>query len=207
VRSIDNKLRILPEILCWSFYDDIMLEVEAKIRVKNFDEAKKNLEKLGAEKIAEKEQTDRVYGRDEDLDEEHKIIEGRFSARIRKVNEVCRIDFKEILRGKAGDEHNIDVDDMDEGDKFLRALGFEEAFTSSKKRAEWQLEDFKICLDDFPKLGMFIEAEKEFEKGTGREEAHRSCVEVLKKIDPNGEIEDKKYGDLIQEVINKEGSF
>ncbi len=184
-----------------------MLEVEAKIRVKDLETARKNLKKLGAKKVEEKVQIDKVYGRDSDLDDEHKVIEGRFSARIRKTNKVCRIDFKEILRGKPGDEHNIELSDIDEGDKFLQKLDYKEAFTSEKKREIYGYESFEICLDDFPKLGYFIEAEKKIEEGESKEDAYKSCVEVLKKIDPRGEIENKKYGDLIQEVINEKGKF
>jgi len=36
-----------------------------------------------------------------------------------------------------------------------------------------------------------------------KKQARKDCVDLLEEISPGSEIEDRKYGDLMQELINK----
>ncbi len=62
-------------------------------------------------------------------------------------------------------------------------------------------------MDDVKKLGKFIEIEKEAEIDDEKNEVYQECLNLLKKIDPEAIEKKRKYGDLIQDIINKEGKF
>jgi len=101
------------------------------------------------------------------------------------------------LRSKLG---GIDI-----GIAFLDKLGFEEAFTIDKYRESFRYKDFGIDLDSVNKLGCFVEVEKMVDSSEEVGLAREECVRLLALIFPNSEIENKKYGDLMQELINGEG--
>ena len=181
-----------------------MIEIESRARVQNIEAAEKELEERGAIFLQEKRQIDRVFGHDKFLDENRKIVEGGLSARIRKVNEQNpRLDFKEIIRESGGIEVSSDLDSIEEGEKFLDKLGFEEAFTVDKKRRSYKLNGFEICLDVVKKLGKFIEVEKEINNEEKKEETIKECRDLLKSIASDPEFIESKYGDLMQERINQ----
>ena len=184
-----------------------MIEVEVRAKIENFEKIKKVLMEMGAKLVEEKIQIDKIYGREKDLDENHKIIEGHFSARIRKVNDKIRLDFKEIIRVSGGSELNIDLQNIREGEKFLQAMDFDEAFTLEKKREVFVIDDFKICLDDVKKLGKFIEIERETKDESEKNEIYQKCLMLLRKLAPEAKEEKRKYGDLVQEIINEKGEF
>lgn len=180
-----------------------MIEVEIRAKVKSFDSIKRRLAELGAKLEKTMKQVDQIYGREKDLDSEHKIIDGALSSRIREVNGKKRIDFKEIVRKKSGFDLSIDITDVGVGQRFLEKLDFEEAFTLRKTRETYSYRDFTICLDDVETLGLFIEIEKTLASYKGAERARNGCVKVLRALAPRARIEHRKYGDLMQELKNK----
>lgn len=178
------------------------LEVEIRAKVDDFAEIKKALEKIRADFIKSETQIDRVFGASKFLDSDNMIIEGGLSARIREVDGKRTLEFKEILRKKGGMELSCEVSSIELAEKLLKKLDFEEAFTIKKIRESYSYKDFTICLDKVEQLGNFIE----IEKITSEDEADRikkECNELLSTIAPNSEIESRKYGDLIQELINR----
>jgi len=179
-----------------------MIEVEIKAKVKDFSLIKKQLEKLGAEFLNKEKQIDAIFGRKEDLDNEHKIIEGHFSARVREKGDKRLVEFKEIRRGAPGMEFSSPVVSLESGINFLEKLGFEKAFTISKVRENYKYNDFEICLDDVDELGSFIEIEHPCKDGS-KQDALKECEDLLGILAPDAVIEPKKYGDLMQEIINK----
>ena len=180
-----------------------MIEVEIRAKVESFDNIKKKIEEIGANLEKTVKQADRVYGREKDLDSEHQLIDGSVSSRIREVGDRKTIDFKEILRTKGGFELNFKVTDISVAERFLQKLDFEEAFTVRKTRDKYSYKDFAICLDNVEKLGYFIEIEKTLESDAGAEEARNECIKLLNILAPNAQIENRKYGDLMQEIKNK----
>lgn len=182
-----------------------MIEVERRARVEDLEAVKESLGKMNAEFLGKKKQIDRVFGHDKFLDENTKIVEGGLSARIRKVDDKDpRLDFKEIIReGSGGLEVSIHLNNVEEGKKFLDKLGFDEAFTVSKSRELYRYDGFEVCLDEVKKLGKFVEVEKEISEEKRKDEVFKKCEEILKDIASDPEFMDKKYGDLMQERINK----
>lgn len=180
-----------------------MIEIEIRAKIKNLEKAKKNLTDLGAKFIKKEKQLDKIYGREKDLDKEHKIIEGRFSARVRQKGEKIFVELKEIRRTGAGLEFSSSLTKIEHGAYFLSKLDYNEAFTISKIREVYKLDDFEISLDRVEKLGDFIEIEHHDKSGNDEEKSLNECKKLLTKIDPEVQIETRKYGDLMQELINK----
>jgi len=183
-----------------------MIEIEIRAKLKNIDTTRAELEAMGAKRVSQAKQTDLVFGRSEDLDSDNKIIEGHFSARIRQTGGTAQIDFKEIRRTGAGHEYSIQIESADEGVGFLEKLGFEKAFEIAKEREIYKIYDFEISLDKVDRLGGFIEIEHFAHEISKKEEALRECRELLKQIDPFAKVEPKKYGDLMQELINEKNT-
>ncbi|MDO8524593.1 MAG: class IV adenylate cyclase [bacterium] len=180
-----------------------MIEVEIRAKINNKIDVQNKLKQIGS--VLEKSiyQEDRVFGHEMFLDENKMIIEGGLSARIRQVDQNTWLEFKEISRNKgAGIEIKANLDNMEEGLRFFEKLGFKEAFTVKKQREVYVLNGFEICLDDVEQLGSFIEIEKAVVGQDETEQAKQGCLSLLKRIAPEGETTDKKYGDLIQEILN-----
>ena len=180
-----------------------MIEVEIRAKVDNLEDVKEKLDEFCASFIKTEKQVDRVFGHPMFLDSEIKIIEGGLSARIRQINDKAFLEFKEIIRKGGGIEVSSKLSKVDVGLKLLEKLKFEEAFIVSKLRQSFSYDGFEICLDNVDKLGMFIEIEKMVESSKEIDSAREGCVELLNKLSPSSKIIDKKYGDLMQDLINK----
>jgi len=180
-----------------------MIEVEIRAKVDNFDNIKKKLEEMKAVHQKSVHQIDKIFGHPMFLDSKNMIIEGGIVPRIRSVNNKCLLEFKEICRTSGGIELKSELSNIDLGIIFLNKLGFKEAFTIDKKRESYKYKNFVIDLDNVDKLGNFIEIERIVNLPEEKESARQECINLLALISPNSKIENKKYGDLMQELINK----
>lgn len=180
-----------------------MIEIETRAKVKDFDPIKRKIKEFGGKFIKKEKQVDKIFGREKDLDKEHKIIEGCFSARVRKKGDKISVELKEICRDGVGSEFSSPISNVNEGVIFLTKLDFDEAFTISKIREVYELDDFEISLDEVDKLGNYIEIEYRQKADVEKEKALAKCIELLEKLDHSAKIETKKYGDLMQDLINK----
>ena len=180
-----------------------MIEVEIRAKVRDFESIKNKLNELNAKFVKTEKQADHIFGRAKDLDEEHKIIDGYFVARIRERDNKKSVEFKEIKRAGAGMEFSSPLASLESGLNFLEKLDFVEAFTVSKVRETYNYQDFEICLDKVEQLGLFIEIEHPCKDDGDKTEALKECQALLTIIVPEAVVEPKKYGDLMQEVINK----
>ncbi|MDD5433682.1 MAG: class IV adenylate cyclase [Candidatus Pacebacteria bacterium] len=181
-----------------------MIEVEIRAKINHKSQVQDKLKQAGATLVKSINQADRIFGHEMFLDEKKMIVEGGLSARIRQVDGKAWLEFKEISRNKgAGIEIKADLDNIEEGLRFFEKLGFEEAFALNKQREVYSLNGFEICLDEVEKLGNFIEIEKSALSQDEIEAAKQECLELLEKVSPESEIINKKYGDLMQEILNK----
>lgn len=180
-----------------------MIEVEIRAKIEDINLTRDKILSLGAKHIKTEKQTDKIFGRPDDLDENHKIIEGHFSARVRQKADKTLVEFKEIRRAGAGLEFSSLVPRIENGTYFLEKLGYEEAFTVSKTRELYKLGEFEICLDQVDKLGNYIEIEHFTKDGNQKEKAIKKCEDLLFEIDQKASVEPRKYGDLMQELINQ----
>ncbi len=181
-----------------------MIEVEVRARIDSFDDVRKVLDSRGAKLIKSSSQVDKVFGLDKFLDNECKVHEGGISARIREEDGKTKVQFKEISRIKgAGIELSSEVGDMSLAVEFLEKLDFKECFTSRKKRDKYSFDSFIICLDDVELLGTFIEIEKMVDSSDMKEKAKEECLTLLEDVAPSSVPEERKYGDLMQDIINE----
>lgn len=180
-----------------------MIEVEIKARIKDIEEAKKKVLASGAQFIEKEEQMDAVFGHPSMLDENKMVVEGGYMGRVRQVNGKVKLTFKEIVRGKSGTEIEAEIGTVDLGKKFLMRLGFEEAFTVHKFRDVFKFDGFEVALDSVEQLGDFIEVERVVDSPEKVEVAQAGCQEVLDVLGIEYEVIHKKYGDLMQELINQ----
>ncbi|MFC1723821.1 class IV adenylate cyclase, partial [Nanoarchaeota archaeon] len=178
-----------------------MIEVEIKARVDGFDEIKKKLDDLNASLSKSVHQVDKIFGHPMFLDADKMVIEGGYISRIRSVNDICKLQFKEMRRTSGAIELSSELGSIGIGVEFLNKLGFEEAFTIDKHRESYKYQDFSIELDRVEKLGTFIEIEKIVKLPEEKDLAREECVKLLELISPSTKIEDRKYGDLMQELI------
>lgn len=180
-----------------------MIEVEIRAKVVDLGQVKNELQKIGVEFVKQEKQTDHIFGREKDLDGEHKIIEGRFVARIREKGEKKLIEFKEINRNGVGMEFSSPLANTESGFNFLAKLDFNKSFSIVKNREIYKYQNFEICLDNVEQLGCFIEIECSSHDNGDKSEEIKKCQNLMNLIAPNAILESKKYGDLMQELINK----
>lgn len=180
-----------------------MIEIEIRAKITDLNKIKKQLQEMGAKFNGSKKQIDRIFGHKQFLDENKMIIEGGLSARIRTIDSNSALEFKEISREKGGMEITANLSNANIGIEFLEKLGFEEAFTITKDREFYSLNDLEIALDNVEKLGQFIEVEKMINYTDNKEDAKKQCENFLKQLDKNLTVERRKYGDLMQEIINQ----
>ena len=180
------------------------IEVEIRAKVNAFTEIKKALNKTGAGFIKTEKQIDRIFGAAKFLDSNNMMIEGGIVARIREVDDKKTLEFKEISREKGGIELNCQVANVELAEKLLKKFDFEEAFAIKKSRESYSYKEFIICLDTVEQLGNFIEIEKMVSAEEEKEKAKEDCLGLLNVLAPDSQIEKRKYGDLMQEIINQQ---
>lgn len=180
-----------------------MIEVEVRAKIKNIKNITYLLGKVGAGFIKTEHQIDRIFGNDMFLDKNHKIIEGGVIARIRTVNNKTCLEFKEIKRKSGALEIQAPLSNVKEGIKLLDRLKFKEGFIIDKKRKTYKYKNFTICLDKVKKLGNFIEIECVIKSPRDKHKVRKECIKLLKKLSPASKIEHQKYGDLMQDSINR----
>jgi adenylate cyclase class 2 len=183
-----------------------MIEVEIRSKIDSINKIKERLKEINAKFLKSEKQIDRVFGHPMFLDSQNMIIEGGFSSRIRQIDDKISLEFKEIIRKGGGIEIKSELKDINAGLIFLKKLGWEEAFIVSKTRELYEHDDFEVCLDNVERLGNFIEIEKTINSPNEKEGAREECINLLNIISPNSIIENRKYGDLMQEIINKENN-
>jgi len=181
-----------------------MIEVEVRARVEGFGEIKGKLGEIGAVRLKLVHQVDKIFGHSMFLDSEGMIVEGGIVPRIRSVDGECFLEFKEICREGGGMEFSSKLGSIDMGVIFLNKLGFKEAFTIDKRRLSYRYKDFNVDLDSVDRLGCFVEVEKMVGSSEEVGVVREGCVRLLSLISPDSVIENKKYGDLMQGLINGE---
>ena len=179
-----------------------MIEVEVRARVDSFRKIRESLVEK-ARFMGSTHQADTIFGHPKFLDSESKVIEGGVVSRIRESGDRKVLEFKEISRGSGGLELKHEITDPGKIREFLEKLGFQEAFVINKVRETYLYRDFLVCLDTVERLGQFIEVEKAVAGEQEAGEAWKQCFDVLKEIFPEAEVEHRKYGDMMQDLINR----
>lgn len=179
------------------------IEVEIKVKIDDFTRIKNVLKGVGADFVKTEKQMDKIFGASKFLDSENMMIEGGIVARIREIDGKKTLEFKEILRQKGGLELSCEISSIELAQRLLGKLDFKEAFAIKKTRELYSYKDFTICLDAVEELGDFMEIEKMVISPEMVEETKKEILDLLNDLAPGAEVETRKYGDLMQELINQ----
>ncbi len=136
-------------------------EIEAKLKVDSLQTAAEKLARLGAEFVQEQVQTDYYFD-----DAKTGLTKTDRCLRLRQQSadnqEKVLLTYKgakEKDNFKKRQEVEIEVKDLDSTGKLLSALGYKQALVVEKKRRIWRLGNCRVCLDELPLLGSFLEIE------------------------------------------------
>lgn len=137
------------------------IEIEAKLKVDSLEKIAKKLAEVGAEFLQEQLQKDYYFD-----DAKAGLTKTDRCLRLRQQfadgQEKLLLTYKgakEKDNFKKRKELEVEVKDIDSTAKLLSALGYEQSLVVEKKRRIWQLGSCRVCLDELPLLGSFVEIE------------------------------------------------
>jgi adenylate cyclase class 2 len=139
------------------------LEIEAKMKVKDFDAVRKALAEAGAKHVGSVLEINTFFDTpDKSLLAQDKGLRLRRTHDDRTGQEHFVITVKGPAQPgafKSREEAETDVDDGDRAAGVLQALGYLPDLSFEKRRESWTLDGCKIELDELPILGRFVEVE------------------------------------------------
>jgi adenylate cyclase class 2 len=139
------------------------LEIEAKLKVSDFDAVRAALDDCGAKHIGAVLETNTFF----DTADRSLLAQDK-GLRIRRNRDLSsgRQQFVITVKGpaqagafKSREEAETNVDDGDRASTVLQALGYHPELSFEKRRESWTLDGCKIELDEVPILGRFVEIE------------------------------------------------
>ena len=178
----------------------LLFEVEIKAKIDNFDAIKEKLKKLGAIKKKDLKMGD-IYFKHPARD----FAKTDEALRIRKSNESNFLTYKgpkldEIT--KTRNEIEMEITEPRKLKKILINLGFIEVPKIRKKREIYELNDYKICLDEVDFIGKYIEIETEVKDENDRIKKTNELINFAKELGINKEdFIRKSYLELIKEKV------
>ena len=169
-----------------------MIEVEVKVRA-NLEEVEKQLLKLGAHFGGEIYEEDLYFNspfRDFSLSDEALRIrfqgkKGLFTYKGPKLDPIS----------KSREEIEVEVSDPSKLRGILLKLGFKEAGWVKKRRKKFELDSFRVFLDEVEGLGGFVEIETKAEGPY--EELLQKALKLLEKLGLKGELIRESYLELL----------
>jgi adenylate cyclase, class 2 len=139
------------------------IELEAKMKVDDFDATRRRLRDSGARQVGSVLETNSFFDtRDRSLLSQDKGLRLRQSRDDATGKQRFVITVKGAQQEgpfKSREESEVNVEDGDDAAAVLHALGFEPTLSFQKKRESWTLGACKIELDELPILGRFVEIE------------------------------------------------
>lgn len=161
------------------------VEVEIKVKIKNFEEIKAKVA-IAGKLIKSIKQIDEYYvpcHRDFFSQKPHPTE----WLRIRTNPDKIIFEYDKSINKKAdggqecAEEYETEISDADEFRKILNFLDFKKVITVDKQREYWDCGEIEVALDKIEGLGNFIEAEA---KGNFKDtaEAKKACLKFLDEI-------------------------
>ena len=176
------------------------VEIEAKLKVDLLPQIEQRLRDLGAEFLAEQQQTDCLFD-----DASGSLTGSDRCLRIRRQSAGGGEEFflafkgaKESSNFKKRQEIEIEIKDADSMQTLLAALGYEKVITVEKKRRLWLFGGCHVALDRLPLLGDFVEIE-------GPDDARIADVQESLGLEHLAHIP-KSYAMLIREKTDSRGT-
>lgn len=133
-----------------------MMEIEAKLRLKNPAKIRSRLKSLNADCAGSVLEKNWLFDhRERILAREDRLLRVRESGRVYLTYKGPRLQ----TRYKEREEIEIEFPNAAAGCALLRSVGFVRWFYYEKMRETWRLGSCEIVLDELPELGIFIEIE------------------------------------------------
>ena len=139
------------------------IEIEAKMRVSDFDAVRTALHGRGAARVGLTLETNTFFDTDDRLllagDEGLRLRTNRDADGGRETHVITYKGPMQAGRVKSREEVELDVADAAGAAALLQKLRFARVLTFEKRRETWKLDDCKVELDELPHLGTFVEIE------------------------------------------------
>ncbi|HEY2587625.1 MAG TPA: class IV adenylate cyclase [Tepidisphaeraceae bacterium] len=139
------------------------LEIEAKMKVDDFDAVRAKLVECGATRVGAVLETNTFFDTPD-----RSLLAADRGLRLRRAKDLASGDerFVVTVKGpaqsgplKTREEAEVNVDDGERAIAVLRALGYEPQLSFEKRRETWETGGCTVELDELPVLGRFVEIE------------------------------------------------
>lgn len=139
------------------------IEIEAKIKVEDFEAVRRRLTESGARRIGAVLETNSFFDTPAGS-----LVAADKGLRLRRTRDLTtgQKDFIITVKGpqrqgpfKSREEQEVNVNDGDRAVGVLKALGFVPTLTFEKRRESFEMGGCKVELDEVPILGRFVEIE------------------------------------------------
>jgi adenylate cyclase class 2 len=139
------------------------IEIEAKIKVEDFEAVRRRLMQSGARRVGAVLETNSFFDTPAGT-----LVAADKGLRLRRTRDLTTSEehFIITVKGpqrqgpfKSREEAEVNVDNGDRAADVLKALGFVPTLTFEKRRESFELGGCKIELDELPILGRFVEIE------------------------------------------------
>ena len=161
-----------------------------------------------------KEQKEQIINKTQEIEEENKTVDlvmgwkgfeslGKygFICRIRQKDDTVELQIKERTNEREWKENCLRLDRFKQGYEMLKTLKMKPYLYINRRRQIRKYKTLKIFLDDIELLGNYVEIEYQDSKNVEVE------IEEFKELfDIKGE-EEKLYGDIFKDKIDKEKEF
>ena len=175
-----------------------MIEVEVKAKINSFEEMKKKLETLGAEKTKTEFQED-IYFASPIVD----FAKTDEALRIRTTDNNTFITYKGPKlndEAKTRKEVEMTIESSEKAKDIFEEIGFRKVRTVRKNRQYYRYENFEISLDDVEGLSPYMEIEIEVSEGEDYSEAQNKIFELFEKLGITDGFERTSYMELLENL-------
>jgi len=152
------------------------IEIEIKAKVKDHQEIKKRLKKIGAKFLGSLHQLDTYYILNESWRQK---IGPRLRIRQDLTHKKYSWEYHEPFGNNQAKENEVIIDNPKMADYIFKKMGCKIDVTIDKKREKYRLKDINIDLDTVKGLGRFIEVEIMNKNKTTSLKRLKSLLELL----------------------------
>jgi len=178
----------------------LVIEVEVKAGVNDFDDIKVKLNEIGAKK-AKKEYQEDIYFNNPKLRDFEKTDEAlRIRTTITDGKKSIILTYKGAKMdsiSKTRKEIESEVKESKNMGLILENLGFKPVETIKKDRTTYLYKEFIITLDKVYKVGNFVEIEKEASEGEDFKDTLDEIFKIYKKLGIEEGFERRSYLELL----------
>ena len=176
---------------------DNIMEIEREVRYKISKEQKEQIISKTQEIEEEKKTVDLVMG----WKGFESLGEYGFICRIRQKNDTVELQIKEKTNDREWKENCLKLDRFKQGYEMLKTLKMQPYLYINRNRQVRKYKSLKIFLDDIELLGNYVEIEYQYSKNEEVE------IEEFKELFDIKGKEEKLYGDIFKDKIDKEKKF